>query len=748
MSQNKTLEHFFNAIKTSKIGTKNSIATEHYVKSILDPSSSKDASTASLASEEKANFDIELDNVFKLATESLNKEGKKYNFSNAQKEAAKFAYILASDPKTSVNSIGKFNPSTENSISVDNNSYKTQSIGLERLQDFLPNKDTIVLASEKFGGQELNNIVINTVSLAVSAAAQDSFMELVFPMVVMDPRQSHMVTHVTYSEFGRGFKRFSGNGHKQPRHEMVLNMYKKELYEGDYIKLLPVVGVKANGSDDTHVLLDQAVFQMSYRDVEKCNIAPLRINKKVDLIGVSQTAADLANGVRDDSDVLDKTIKLNSIFLEGEVAGEKRYIKFDVSNYKGTTFSHRNDGMIDNVSVAFMHEMKINPKTAADFRPDFEAATKGKMFGDTAPDYILGVNVAMNIVVSIGEAMVMSSSGTIALTSVKTPDGALITDSADPKFKEAEALLEKVKVAGFLLDATVTNTNFRDKGIQGYVKGESYSIGIGLKSSIGLTSEIEIAKKEGNQSDYDLFTIEEQTVYIDQQMGGDAVTTLFNFIDQMRAHKEANTLEDVRTKTPSHHFIRPYFSEHDLDLLKIVDSLKSTERMSDIREAILNKIRFQAIKMDRDSNYRDAVKYKFKTTKRTLVAMCDTEIASILTANDGTSSVNSRIPLTNNIDLIVAESYYPEFRNKLILSYVTPEDNDKNVIPELNVGACVYSPMLNYTIDQKERSQASVKELHNILRFEHIINLPVFTVFHINNVDDAIEKISVHTLAK
>lgn len=740
---NKPLQHLFHAISDSSVFDGN-ISIGTYSKKELTTESLNPAELNTYENE-ASTVNKTLDNIFKTATESMSKEGLQYTFTPAQKEAARLALIGAMNEDLFEKNAGtKHSEGRLNQI----NSYSTRSIGLENLQQVIPYEGK-KLALEKFGSQELNNIVVNTVSLAVSAAAQDSFMSLVFPMVVVDPMQSHIATQVTYSIFGKGFERFSGNVDSRPaEYEMILNMYKKELYRSDYTKLLPVVGVKANKEDDSENLLVKAQFKVpEYRGTENCLIAPIKVGRRWDLIGGSQTAADLAKGVRDDSDVLDKTIKLNSIYLEASVGGEERYIKLDVTNTKGITFSPRNDGKGTWTTIAFGHNFKFNTSLAADFRSDYAETSKGKMFGDSVEEQILEVSVDLNVTIDIGDGSVTKSSGSMSLISVNK-GGNEYKSPSDPVFKAAEALLAKIKVAGFLVDASVTNTNFRDKGIQGKVRSENYITGVGIKSSIGLTGEIDAAKKEGNSGDYDLFTIEEQSVYIDQQMGGNAITVLFNYIDNMRTHKDNNTLDQVTTETTAEHLVRPYLHEETIDLMKVVDSIKSSERMEDIRSALINMIRFRAIKMDRESNYRDAVRYRFKTIKRTLVAMCDTEIASILTCNDGKNGQNNRIPLTDSIDLIVAESFYPEFAGKLIISYVTPEDNNNGNIPVLNVGALLYSPMLNYTIAVKDRAGASVKELHNILRFEHLINLPIFTVFNVENTYEALEKIAFHTIAK
>lgn len=682
--------------------------------------------------------------LFKTADESLAKAGhtlatESHNgsaFSPRQVKAVEAALKLCMAPEDKIARIGK--ESLQKGITeIASESYTLPGVSAGHYATAKLRDGMEILATEKFSGQEINNVIVNTISLAASAAAQDPFQELVFPMVVMDPLTSHLSTQVTYSLFGQGYTRTSGAPVKQDKHELLLNLYKKEKYMHDKMTVLPVADANGAGQIPAQLLEDAAYTVPTYRGQNNVLVAPYRFGEKIDLIYLSRTAADLAKGQTDDTDVIDKHIALSKLYLEFDEGG-KKYVEIDTSNEGRNTFNPIVTGNSSDTVLNFTKRMSLNTAKVKEFKN----GTDG-LFGAAVDEQILTFDLSVNITVDLAHGNVITSNAGATLVEV-TKDAKTFDKPESAEFKAARELMKKFNVAGYILKATITNSNFKDFGIEGLIQGEAYAFGAGLKDSIGLKAEVDFAMKEGTDNNYTGFTIEQQSIYINQQMGAHAVYALMNFVKTLREAKEQGTLEKITTRTCAEHYVRPYYEHVNLDLTTIVDSIKSQERSEDLRRAILDNIRLKAIKMDIDSNYINAVNYRFKSGKRTLVVMTDYYIASVLTADDGTGSVSERIKLTQDIDLIVAPSLYEDFRGKMLISYVTPEDNAKGHVPVLNVGFATYAPTFNYTVNQKEYNGGIVKLLYNVLRFEHYINLPIFLEFTVTNVDKALEKIATY----
>lgn len=737
---NPAIHSFYNAVKNSSLAKGRNEGLSSFGEMATESHNQADVQRIN---QHTSNGKEIIAQLFKTADESLAKAGhtlatESHNgsaFSPRQVQAVEAALKLCMASDDKINNIGK-NTLQKGVTEIASESYTLPGVSASHYATAKLRDGMEVLATEKFSGQEINNVIVNTISLAASAAAQDPFQELVFPMVVMDPLTSHLSTQVTYSLFGQGYTRTSGTPVKQDKHELLLNLYKKEKYMHDKMSVLPVADAKGPGQVPAN-LLEDAVFTVPvYRGQNNISIAPYRFGEQVDLIYLSRTAADLAKGQTDDTDVIDKHIALSKIYLEFDKGG-KKYVEIDTSNEGRNTFNPIVTGNTSETVLNFVKKHSINTSKAKDFKTN-----TGDLF-DSADEQILTFNLTVNITVNLADGTVTTSNAGATLVEV-TKAGQTYDKPESAEFKAARELMKKFNVAGYLLKATITNSNFKDFGIEGLIQGDAYAFGAGLKDSIGLKAEVDFAMKEGTDNNYTGFTIEQQSIYINQQMGAHAVYALMNFVKTLREAKEQGTLEKITTRTCTEHYVRPYYEHIDLDLTTIVDSIKSQERSEDLRRAILDNIRLKAIKMDIESNYINAVNYRFKSGKRTLVVMTDYYIASVLTADDGTGNVSERIKLTQDIDLIVAPSLYEDFRNKMLISYVTPEDNAKGHVPVLNVGFAVYAPTFNYTVNQKEYNGGIVKLLYNVLRFEHYINLPIFLEFTVTNVDKALEKIATY----
>lgn len=748
MDNKNNFEKVIDGAKSKKLG--------HLFASLKDPSISKigQSSISSLATESRSSdtYKTQLDaisndmnSVFKATDASMAKYSKSgvitEQFSPVQKKLATMAYELAAKGVAGIDMVGSVDVSKDGIKTVATERFfHTNSVDARSL---MPDSFK-TLATEKFGSQELNNLITNTVTLAVAASGQSQFDALIFPIVPVDPLVNRHLTTVNYSTFGRPFNRFSGDVNQNQDNEefeLVLSLYKKERFKDDYIAVKPVVGKKQNKIDDAEIMVVGASQTIdSYKGYKDVTIAPFKVGKKIDIIGASQCEAELANKTRDYTDVLDRAIKLDSLYLASSEAGvANKYIKLDARHSKNITFTKREEGSGTDVSVAFTKEYTINTLTAVDFRSkDGNDASKGKFFGDSGVDDLnIVFNVVFNCTIDKGKDRITSSTGDLMIVDVYKNGKKLAYD--DPDFKKAEGYLNKLSVVGFYIEATLTNSNFKDKGIQGFVKSETYATTIGNKTSIGLTGEIQ--PKEGNQSDYDLFTIEAQATYVEQQMSGDAVTKLLDYVQILKEAADINALDTFKADNLSEHFVVPYYQEVDVDLTKVVDSVKSSERLEDIRAALLNMIRYYVNIMDIKSSYRNAVQEVFKSPKRCVAAMVNSELAMLLNGDCGAGNISNRIPLTPDVDLIVAQSLYEnEFQDKIILSYVTPDFNTAEGTPFLNVAHTLYAPMQNYTLDFMIRNSGSVKELHNILRYEHIFNLPIFTVFNVSGVSKTLQK--------
>ena len=173
-----------------------------------------------------------------------------------------------------------------------------------------------------------------------------------------------------------------------------------------------------------------------------------------------------------------------------------------------------------------------------------------------------------------------------------------------------------------------------------------------------------------------------------------------------------------------------------------VDSVKSHEKFKDIRAALVEKIRYYANAMFRDSEYKAASAVLTGNTgfKPTVIVGTDPILYNYIVADGDLRT------LGDTFDIKVVSTLDSRVNGKIFISFGVFDSNRNSAVNPLNFGNMFWSPELTAVLPMSFDGQVS-KLLMVAPRFYHAVHLPVLTVLNVTNLPTVVNKVTVNTHA-
>jgi hypothetical protein len=185
-------------------------------------------------------------------------------------------------------------------------------------------------------------------------------------------------------------------------------------------------------------------------------------------------------------------------------------------------------------------------------------------------------------------------------------------------------------------------------------------------------------------------------------------------------------------------FVIPTFFSETIDMTKVVDSLKSSERASDMQEALVAKVRDFVFRMYRDSQYKAAADalYGGVAPTPTVIIGTDPVLARYLTVTGDLRTVGG------NFEVRVVSTLDYRVSGKIFISFGVFDENRNTQPNPLNFGNMAWAPEVTVSLPISRTGQIS-KETAVQPRFLHVVNCPVMTVLEVINVPDVTNKVAL-----
>ena len=590
------------------------------------------------------------------------------------------------------------------------------------------------LSREAFDGMQTHNALYFSVAYNLLASRQDEFGEAFFPTIVIDPLQSGLVVENTFAVLmNPNITRTARNDKaKYNKVNIVKIMYDNSVLTLDKNKCVPVY--KNDGSLDDLFLKDfKSVNKETGEDIVT---APLKVGEKISMLGISQTESMLAKGEMDNTDALDRSIQLRRVYytINGKKAGDQDAVEtffFDASAFAYNNFvaapqGHGKD-MVLNFSTAALEINVDTIKTANGTASEIFTALN-------QPGIKIKVEVRLSGSANTEYGDVEIYGNTMNIVEVRNATGDVLP-SDNEVVTNVKKFLAKLEIVGYTLDAYRTNSNLRTMGH--LITIDRYKQEYQIKLRSGMNMMAPINNETGRDNDIDYLNTQIQTTQL--RTSADAVLTLTRYAEFLRNSISSGVAKDLETSGIGRFSVHPYYKNISLNLSDYVDSLKSVDRLEDIRSAILNKINDEVVQMDINSNYGAAHRVANNNipTVKTIIIGTDPRIKHYLAGKE------DRIKLSSEVEAIVVSTYNYDIAGKIFVTYGVFNNERNTVVNPLNFGNLVWAPTIATDVIRTV-SNSTRRDLMTMPRYSHIVNLPILLEFNVSDIENVIGKVTIN----
>lgn len=570
-----------------------------------------------------------------------------------------------------------------------------------------------VVSTESYDERQNKNVIPFTISYNTLASRQDEFGEAFYPTVTVTPDMVGFEVSIKLIEVIDPVKRqISGSLAKYNKRNIVKAVRDASILRNDTTRIIPVVRPESAANFATGVAAHQVTVQG-----ETVDTAPYALNKKFDILGMSQTAASLAAGVMDETDAVDSAVKLSAVYVK--LAGGD-IISFATSNFPSAQFTAAVQGDDRTLNLNF---------TTVDLQ--VTAATKtigGAALADATDLGTNSVRLSLSMFGNINQREGWTEVGAMGLGVSNAYDntGTVIPFDAGAGL-DAATVFAGATVIGYDLHAFRTNSNRRTLGQLLQTRTMTYRYAVPLLSPIGVKRPVSSTEANDESALNSLIT----TTHI--RTSNEAVTKLLEQKDFLKAQvSQANSSTDVpKILGAACELITPAFDEQTINVAANLNSLTSSEKRTDVAMLLVNKIRDMAANLYNDSGYKAAAEALNGTTaqKPTVIIGTDQVTASYLCVNG-----DMRL-MGDQFDTKVVSTLDTRMAGKVVFSFGSSFNT--GVADPLHFGNMAWKPEVTLVMPMN-RDGAQSMELAVQPSFIHVNNLPVMGVLNVEGITAAI----------
>jgi hypothetical protein len=575
---------------------------------------------------------------------------------------------------------------------------------------------------ESYDEKENKNAMVYSVAYNMQASRQNDFGEAFFPTVVVTPDQVGFSVSIrlmyVYDEIAH---QLNGALSDFKRKNVIKAMIDSTILRNDQTKIVPVyrkTNPVAPTDSDANFVTGVAPSNVLIEGTP-VSTAPLKVGRKLNLIGVSTTAALLATGVQDQTDSIDSSVRLDNVYLS--TAGGD-IIKFPVSRIAGSDFNAAVQGNSRNLNLSFSTpSLLVNAATLTvdGSTPSFTAA--------------LGVNsvrLAIDMFGLINQQTgdTTVNAGAVTITKVMDDSGNTLALTSGVGATMATDFAGAT-IVGYDLIAYRTNSNRRMRGQLVDTQYVNYLYTVPLLPPV--TAIRPVSATEANDSA--LLSTLIMTTHV--RTSNSAVTTLLDAQQFLKSYvNAADPLADApEILGVARYLVTPAYAEATLDSLATINSLTSADRTNDLVSLIINKVRDMSYRLYSDSGYKAAADslYDGAAPKPTVIIGCDQVLGRYLTLNG-----EMRL-MGDQFDFKLVTSLDKRMQNKIIFSFGMESSFNSGVPNPMHFGNMAWKPELTLMMPATRNGTNSM-ELTVQPSYRHVVNLPILGVLTVTNIQAVI----------
>lgn len=664
-----------------------------------------------------SNAETLLTNVYNNIETSIKTIAQEFNIAaeGFQLEAATLSGMLATNPKQVLGS--KLKPVGNDAI-----------VMVAGVADGFAERPQI--ATEAYDERDNRNAQLYSIIYNLLASRQDDFGETFFPTIVVNPNEVGVTLSAKLFYVFNDFKRsVTGSLANYARKSVIRAYADAEILKNELTRAIPVLrdgGGQDDNTDKFVPVADVPAWNVAVGNSITVQTGAVKVDTKIDLIGISQTNELLNSGIMGPSDALDTYIKLEAVFVKFTDGTNTDVVRIAVDEKPGSTFTYAPQGNYRRMLLAMDSDALV---LDADTK-DVTGAAPASLPELATHKARIQLSISGNVSLDKGDCLV--SGGTMGLVALRNAGDMLVGGAT---FNTLAGKVAAAEVIGYTITAFRANSNIRQRGQLLDSQVEYRVIPVPYRSPLSIIMPVVNATGDDNSALQTLIT----TTGI--RVSNEAVSSLLRAQASLKSY---SPVADANGDLPEinafgHLYVKPIYFEDSVALPVTVDSLKSHEKIKDIRAALVEKIRYFANEMYRSSEYKAAAAVLTGNTgfKPTILVGTDPVIYNYLMADGDLRT------LGETFDVRVVSTLDHRVSGKIFLSFGVFDSARNTGINPLNFGNMLWSPELTVVMPVSRDGQVS-KELIVAPRFLHNVNLPMMTVLNVSGLPEVTGKVSVN----
>jgi hypothetical protein len=577
-------------------------------------------------------------------------------------------------------------------------------------------------SSEAFDETELANFAAQNIVFNVMAARQDDFAEAFFPTKTITAAEGGIEVIVDRQDVIEYTQHATNGSLMDLDRKNLIDAYQDHnILENRSTELVPYA--RTDGSADASFVAEGTVATRQ-REVSGTAVEtrPLKMDTEINLLGLSQHPGLVQNGVLDHTDAIAPGMKLTQLYMHMTDGTTTEVVPFDVRNMTRVEFKKNYEGRGREVILNFFTDtLPLNSETTtiAGVTPTLLAAD----IMDKGYSVQLGVNITGHGVLETGTVSVNATK--IRVRRVYDNTGAqLPLDSGDGL--AIVNLLDSLgaSMIGYDLAARRSNNNWRTTGT--LIDVTPYREGYAIPPSYPITV---LTPTEENQNGAKINGMINAARI---RNSNDAVTTLFNYAEQLAAHKASmDAGAPIEIIGAARHIITPYYNEDTVDVQARVEVIRSMDRFQDVSRVLIDAIRQEAYTMYQASNYGPALELASAgaDTKPTVLVGTDSITMQYLYMDDMEKLMGEKM------DYQLVSTNDQRMYGKIFMTFTRRRPGSED---GLSFGVHAYMPELIQRVTTN-RNGSVAKNDRVVPRQIHVPVLPILSQFTVTNLDAAIQ---------
>jgi hypothetical protein len=437
---------------------------------------------------------------------------------------------------------------------------------------------------------------------------------------------------------------------------------------------------------------------------------PLLMGATMGLLNVTQTAALLATGQMDVTDMLDVAIFLKALYVKVTVGSDHEVVRLDTLRLSGANFTYAPQGNKYDMQLSFhSKQLMINPTTR-----NYANGALVALAPLVTANHTVRLEVRINGTVNLETSELYIGASAVSVVSVSDAAGnsLSLTTGAGQTTKN---LFTTSAVVGYDLDGQRTNSNRRQRGklLNTMVQYQAYAV--------PLLSPITIPRPHTTDNATDAPDLAALITATRIRTSNAAVTELLKARDQLAGWVGAGigVYDTPEVLGIARWLVDPFYETNALDVSDAINNLSSKDVVENIRAVLVTAVRDQVYRAYATTGYKVALEVLNGAGKKpTVIIGCDPELEQYLFVEGDMRLMGSQF------NVVVVSSTNNAMTGRIIWSFGDADAAAAGTPGVLHFGCMAWKPEQSLVLPI-HRQGANSRELTVQPSFRHVTNLPI-----------------------